>query len=531
MEEEIRDILRASKEFLMDLIDRVDVLVPIQRKGIRTLQLLFDDDEIDIPIVYKNSLLLELEKYADKRVLLVDDVVVRGKRLRRDKQCVVEASKKKRVHNLTVLSTALLIHEDLEDQSHIDYLPDMALRVTDDLIDIFHEYIISETMKLGIPLDVDHPVIILRLKATSTEESVLLKLSELGNLYRISTIYDGKISRLTLEWSPRESMFQKKALPEIFNEGVCKIRINFVNDTMYIFPVFYPAVRVPKNPRVCDKKTEWNQTSLCGTKSLQGLNPDLRKKICFDCTALNTSLSILEDFLALSTHNQSDGTTLSQMVDYVGLMHESTKDQRNMLSHTRHPCAPIRYLDPSIQGLIDKRLRSLFYHDTNSELFQEILKRSLERICSERYFVASETAKEIPGLSLEMATSFRVASAITRTSKSGKRDELGTPLGVSFSELISMFKDIDEPDDISRSLDILLDSGIVRPRQKEVCLSESNLVVVRSYIPAGEILGNSLLDIFDFFLETKTKDEHDLLDDNSELFYCSEDSEFDINIY
>ena len=169
---------------LLDRIkDRADIIVPIERKGIKVLELSKYADTLfsEQRILYYNSVFFHAQELRNKRIVLFDESVNTGRSLADRLNDLKKLSIKKKL-GLDIKTAALLVNETVTTRPNI-YLKDLVCDQV--LYDYLSDELIFNILSSGKPLDVDHPIVTIQ-----TSEEDPSKLNECLNEIAYTRILD-----------------------------------------------------------------------------------------------------------------------------------------------------------------------------------------------------------------------------------------------------------------------------------------------------------------------------------------------------
>ncbi|ODS40213.1 hypothetical protein BEH94_07395 [Candidatus Altiarchaeales archaeon WOR_SM1_SCG] len=267
-----------------ELSKKYDVIVPIERKGIRVLELANKSDELfnDGRIIFYNSLKFHIEEEGlkNKNFVLFDDSFIAG-------DCISKCRDKlERKFKIKSDICALLVKsgDNLNQHKDLIYVDEMLHDANG--YDYYSNELFKKIMSQGKPLDTDHLVVKLKLKENLKPEEILDKLKEISNeSNHLQHIDIPDIELFTVDFKERTDIFKIPKIdkyPKLLDEGPKKIRLFFKKGYVYCVPIVYPFLCIPESSELLNEREKCifknEKTSFC-----RHLNID--KKYLFKLTA------------------------------------------------------------------------------------------------------------------------------------------------------------------------------------------------------------------------------------------------------
>lgn len=335
----------------LDIEDRYDYLMPIERKGMALVQALLEkvskqDLRLSKTQIISNNVLRYVPSafFANKRILTFDDTSYHGHMQAKVKKIL------EKEHNAKVKTASFLVHESCSASNEPDYYFrrhigfDQYWELRNELLDFLGE-------SVRVLLDTEHISICILTNLSTEDEIEILK--NLGDLLYIP-LTKKSIDNKFLFTVHRPHFFELKriALPPKTRTDliVCKIRLKVADGQIWIVPIVYPGVPIKFDTGSCPIRNQ--KCAFC--KSLRQ-NPDPEE--CFYCVAtyvggemLRATLSALKHFLDSSAQIEMgpvDNLTMlfpfleaSSLKQWVGEIIEEKSDERG-LSISRGSIIPL----------------------------------------------------------------------------------------------------------------------------------------------------------------------------------------------
>jgi len=481
---------------LVDLVlnkHQADIIVPIERKGIRVLELskyagdLFDHQKV----LYFSSLAFHAKEIKNKRIVLFDESVRTGKSLGQKFSQLELLSVKKNL-NLRIKTAALLINDRVENKPDIR-LDDMIF--DQNLYNILSNELIFKILSTGKPLDVDHPIA----KLTIKDEDIPILLNHLKTIsYSKELGHSGEFSDVrlfTIDFQDEFIIPKFSQYPILFDDGPKKIRLFLKDNNLSCIPIVFPCMDISDETSLkrdsCQICKFNNDKSICKiihlSDTLEKSKNKLRifqSSLCYQCVTYELNCRLLGLFL----HKLSNKITF----EYKGL------EKRN--------------------------LNAIYYNEADK--IREILEEKIDRyrMGNENPGFAEDAAEScelisIPPMSREyyldnIRPEYEVSIAIAKNSIRNKplynhadyKSE-NQKIGLSYKQIFETLDGIDEHD-FSEGMDIALDIGLIKPETplKGINLTKDDksfIGITRVYCTAGENIDKSMNFFFDLAVKEK----------------------------
>lgn len=234
----------------------------------------------------------------NRHIGIFDDVVRHGTQL----EIISQRLQKRSNGKAYVYPIALFGPKDDKDLSPgIEYKEYIDEKRRTQVIANITNYLLSK----GKPLDIDHPLIQVKLKLNGQKfdyEEFSRYLSTLGNVFSIPTLPRHEYTMITLD-SPLffDILNNKKNPPLIEREGVVKIRfyINKDDGTWYVVPIVYPKalINLEKYASSCEGVRGYKVPFCKILPDYESLDKKTKVKCCYKCITLNLALTLIQKFL------------------------------------------------------------------------------------------------------------------------------------------------------------------------------------------------------------------------------------------
>jgi hypothetical protein len=453
----LREISQLVRERLPEfsthcLSDENQLIVPIESEGMAILLPYLSGRDFDriIPDTMLGS--VPVEEVCGREVLVVDASVSRGLRMLSVVTRLREDLKAKRVR-----TAAFVVHKECKPER----VPEYKAAILSPTQYSWAKWALAEQHLDQITaLDGDHPQYVFRI-ARGDADQLTAAIRRLGTSYELPGDERRSVRRLTVDavevndptdWLPRETRL----------ESVTKVRVFIENSQgegasrFSILPILYPAI--PVDTKCEDDKCRGFaiDTGLCRVAS-QNESALWPSRQCFKCVALHSSLELLLEFMGRLRVELPKDFEFRLDIDEPALL-------RAFQLYDRKTGAAI-WLE------IQKKISRAIDMDANGEQGQlSFPKFNFDQERSEELLRRQVTgpARVCGAYSPEIQVGLEIASWWYREMGSGRNNVGDDSCGLSFSELCQRLKGQVSQLAISRSLDLLLDEGILRPR---TCIS------------------------------------------------------------
>jgi hypoxanthine phosphoribosyltransferase len=300
------DIIAPLDSLVKKIQNAGDIIIPIQRRGIRVLELssfsqqLFDKRKL----LFYDALPYHIKEMVNNRLILFDDGVNTGNTLNECRTKLFSLCEKKKIKIKGRIKTAaLLINKNAEEK------PDFkGIILPSDLYDYYSHEISYRILSTGKPLDVDH--LIIKIEIPNKNEEAFFNLiqnkfeaAELSH----SGIYDD-VRMFSIDLNLIKNDIFKFFIPcnigpfNLFDDGVKKIRIFYKENIAYIAPIIYPAMEISKNfiqkKEACINNDLMKNLGICLQLDEDSLQSSFSlSTICYNCIINILNLFLLREFL------------------------------------------------------------------------------------------------------------------------------------------------------------------------------------------------------------------------------------------
>lgn len=439
------DLIERLDSLIADVIDKFDIIAPIARKGIRVLELskyssqLFEQGRI-LYIDFAQFHPLELK---NKKILLFDESVRTGKSLVRSKNTLDNLSKRKRL-GLKVSTAALIILDEVEQ------LPTFRkddLIVGHNLYDILSDELSNKILSNGIPFDIDHPIIALRLE----EEAISNLLEHLNKVTPTIELWHsgcfGDVRMFTAEYKDNFPLPQIEGYPSIMDEGPKKVRLFLKGNILHCVPIIYPCLNLSddafKLHHNCKLKVIYGKESFCKVldlkEDLDEDNFEFRSALCYSCIVTELNIRLIGHFL-----NKLKGYIKFEFVEL---------QKRDLIA--------MYHMEGEILGkIIEKKIKTVMDGDDlpliSNKIAEKCYFKKIHPI--KRRYLLNKIRSEIK---VSMIVS-QYASENLSLFKYGDYSTSEQPIGLSYSQISSIMEALKESN-FSEGMDIALDIGLLKP--------------------------------------------------------------------
>jgi hypothetical protein len=485
------DIVERLDYLLKDIIDKYDIIAPIARKGIRVLELsshadsLFDNEKV----LYYSSIRFHVKELRNKKIVLFDESVRTGGSLTERKDDLMLFSMKKKL-GLKIETAALLVHNHVKELPRY-YLNDLVC--DNNLYDILSDELSYKILSTGRPLDVDHPIISIKLPQEVIPD-LLQHLNKIAHTEELGhSGYFEDVRMFTVEFQDIFKIPEIDEYPHLFDEGPKKIRLFLKADILHCVPVIYPCLDISKTPfsnrKSCALLKMNGSDALCNIINLDNTldkgNSEFQTHLCYMCVVHELNCRLMGGFL-----NQLKDVI---QFEFTGI------EKRNLHA--------IYHKEGKELGVItEKKIKSIMEKYSIPQIGQNEAERCyLNKINPvKRNYLLSSIRPEIE---VAMAIS-KHAEVNQRLFKYGNYSTTKRPqVGLSYYQISDMMKELDEHA-FSEGMDVALDLGLLKPSNPsegiEVTCGEGSFrAIVRLYCMASEDVDKSLK----FFANLVTAEE------------------------
>lgn len=450
-----------------------DAIVAIESEGVAVLlpQILGESTEKYPPIIPDNLLNEATEQLRDQHVLVFDASAVSARKLERVASHVGVYAQK-------VTKAALL----LSDECPPDLQPDIwGLRLDKRAYSWAKERIVEKTLERPFPLDGDHLIFAYHYftddSNVSSHDEIIRAAQLLGKSYFVSPP-GATIIRLTVDGI--EPVARQQDQIAMWFESVCKVRlfIDPILQSVSFVPIVFPAI--PQEFKAttaicpyCDLASTLNVPSV----EHKG---NMTSEHCFRCTALSFSAELMEEFMTLFL------TRLREIQPNLQFRLAPVPD-------VLRGCWTLAFAEP--RGVVDAAYARMSQVARRME--QQQLELEVDQTSWRFKFPAQLSSRsESDGLPVNddgLESWHKVLVEVGqwyRKNVSILPDDIRDGLGLPFSEICQRLAvDLDRLT-ISRSLDVMLDEGMLRPRTvewtREHAGYSNSKFFVRGYTTGGE---------------------------------------------
>lgn len=282
-----------------ELLD-YDLIVPIARRGVRTLELSSHSDSLfdQGRVLFYDSLRFHSKDIRGKSIVLFDESVRTGKSLQFNRNDLRNSLDGKR--NLE--TAALLVHDTAE------YLPRHYpddLVCNESLYETFSDDLISLILSDGKPLDIHHPIFRIRIP----EEAVPAFLGNLEELFASVTELEhsmcfGDTRLLTIDFQNEFEIPLIEEYPHLMDDGPKKVRLFMKRNTISCVPIVYPCLDVSEERlekrNSCILREQSRESALC--EIVDGRDTvledyRLQSSLCYTCVMNELCCLLMGRFL------------------------------------------------------------------------------------------------------------------------------------------------------------------------------------------------------------------------------------------
>lgn len=472
-------LIQGLNELISIISAKGDYIVPIARRGIRTLQLspkskeLFNDDRI----IYIEALKLHAheDSLKNKRIILFDESIGTGKTIKNYKKDLEAFSKINKL-NLKIKTSSLLIRNNSKYRPRY-YLQDFLL--TYDEYEYFSNKLIEEIFALGKPLDVDHLILDIALDRKYYNDFVITILNKFKGkeLWHSKFIKNLRLFTIDLKNNFKMPFIDSPAL--ILDEGPKKIRIYLRSDGFSIIPIIYPAMQISdtilNKVSICPFLKILEQNSPCKILSHRNqLENDynVMSRICYSCIVNYLNAYLASDFLI-------------QLKEYIPYVIEGLDEQCiQTISHDEKKRI-IKELDQKIKNAVDTNQNYFSFKGNAPEC--RMPKVDFER----RKFLLNDLRPEVE-LSLAIVMKKNEEKNLFYVERSTHK----LTFGLSYNQFSNFINEMDY-NVFSEAIDIGLDTGYFKPffplNGVSIPYKDSMIkCIIRLYSPASEYISQIL---------------------------------------
>jgi hypothetical protein len=477
-----------SINYIIDYIkcNNIDYVIPIARKGIRTFQLSSRVSEIQNKIVFLAAMEIDFSRFNGKKILIFDETARTGLHFQEIIQNissyankeVYKAKRKKQQFKKPVIRTAaIFVHEKCERGNRPEIVPPENI-LPDYEYDSYASELMGHLLASGKPLDVDHPIVTLEIDTQFDINDLKELMGMYGEIFTLPYSKDlGNVDFITMDFFVKPIFGSFGELPNIVQEGVMKIRIYWKEREIRIVPIFYPGILIKKNPspRECDIFKNLKDTSFCKINLQQKAPKNMKNIICRQCVLHNINLYALCWFMSTIAFKLNMRLKEINENDYNATYFEKGK---------------------ILQDIVWDRLNKSLSTQYNMDIF------SISKIDSIKAPPLPKNCHPLNFVQKNLSKCFRVGETIRfldianelRSDNGNNGDNIKSFRGATFSQITELLNSELNQICISMSLDILLDTGVLKPsylqldpKQVFPDYPENDVILfLRTYLPAGE---------------------------------------------
>lgn len=456
------------------------ILVPIERKGVRTLQLSEKGKELvkEGKVLYYDCLFHHIDEIRNKNVFIFDEAVMTGESLMDKTKRLKNINRHKKL-GATIWSVALIIRNDSIFKPSIYPKGYLVSRNQFDKLESRLLYLI---LAEGYPLDTDHPMITIKIPANNEFESFTKVLENIGNVYELP--YSGHFGNtrfITIETKEKYKVSTYKPFPTMYNDGVNKVRLYIKqNKNDFIIrcvPILFPSLKFDREEVAnCKLRNKFGDIAFCNLMSGDKWKYEDETR-CFNCVIYHLNISLISWFLSHLRKNSIEYT----IIDYGDFRAFYPKIGKKLREHVEYDITHTQNGELEIQeSLLDMEFEEKASNE--NKYIKDFEKTHI------RYLWPNLSIMMKIGLILEQ-NKYKNKNFI---SIQGDNEEDKKPL--TFSQIVNLLEEELPIKKISIGLDQILDYGLAKPINFKYLYDVKNdkSILSRGYQTAGEDVDKTL---------------------------------------
>ena len=474
---------------------KFDYIIPTERKGIRLLEYILQNRKnSDTKIIFFDALKYDKELLNEKNILIFDDSILTGTQI-----TDLEQEIKKLYPTIKTILKATLISLDKKalynfyrkkgiNGSSMEKIyrryKDVLTRFECKSLEQYERYkskLLNLILSHKMPLDTDHTIATFEIvdDIDIFKEKFVKLISNYGIIHEYDYAKKYGYLSITLDYPNFYKIKSLENFPDIIDEGIKKIRvyINKLTKVISIVPIVYPGIISDS-----DKNNKCTIRELFQDMLLHNcINENSNRKDCFECLSFIYSNLILFKFLDILFRNKLKLNFIS--VNSNDLFSRYLEKGFEIASQ----------LQNIIKEIIDNGVPKIYSVIDSGKLPKEFkTKENLKNLFTK------ETIRFEVNKTLRMTTAISIIDNNLNKNFKGKRYKRK---GISYSQLCDILSDQISPEQISSSLDIALDEGLLKPNIQEINLiidNKEKKCWCRTYNTSGEIIGLLLRKYYNF---------------------------------